>query len=91
MEIYDHPTFRMAARQFDLVADRLQIPEAERARLKFPKRSLTVALPIRRDDGTTEFSPVTACNIISRLARRRAACAIIPMSNLAKWPRSRCG
>jgi len=54
MEIYDHPTFRMAARQFDLVADRLQIPEAERARLKFPKRSLTVALPIRRDDGTTE-------------------------------------
>jgi glutamate dehydrogenase (NAD(P)+) len=54
MEIYDHPTFRMAARQFDLVADHLQIPEAERARLKFPKRSMTVALPIRRDDGTTE-------------------------------------
>jgi glutamate dehydrogenase (NAD(P)+) len=54
MEIYDHPTFRMAARQFDLVADHLQIPEAERARLKYPKRSLTVALPIRRDDGRTE-------------------------------------
>jgi glutamate dehydrogenase (NAD(P)+) len=44
----------MAARQFDLVADYLQIPEAERARLKFPKRSMTVALPIRRDDGTTQ-------------------------------------
>jgi glutamate dehydrogenase (NAD(P)+) len=54
MEIYDHPTFRMAARQFDLVADYLQIPEAERGRLKYPKRSMTVALPIRRDDGTTE-------------------------------------
>jgi glutamate dehydrogenase (NAD(P)+) len=54
MEIYDHPTFQMAARQFDLVADYLQIPEAERGRLKFPKRSMTVALPIRRDDGTTE-------------------------------------
>jgi len=54
MEIYDHPTFRMACQQFDLVADHLQIPEAERARLKFPKRSLTVALPIRRDDGTTQ-------------------------------------
>ncbi|HEX4265442.1 MAG TPA: Glu/Leu/Phe/Val dehydrogenase [Verrucomicrobiae bacterium] len=54
MEIYDHPTFRMAARQFDLVADHLEIPEAERARLKYPKRSLTVALPIRRDDGRTE-------------------------------------
>ena len=54
MEIYDHPTYRMACRQFDLVADHLQIPDAERARLKYPKRSLTVALPIRRDNGTTE-------------------------------------
>ncbi|MGH7970280.1 MAG: Glu/Leu/Phe/Val family dehydrogenase, partial [Limisphaerales bacterium] len=54
MEIYDHPTFQMASRQFDLVADHLQIPESERGRLKFPKRSLTVALPIHRDDGTTQ-------------------------------------
>jgi len=54
MEIYDSPTFRMACRQFDDVADYLQIPEAERGRLKFPKRSLTVALPVHRDDGSTE-------------------------------------
>jgi glutamate dehydrogenase (NAD(P)+) len=54
MEIYDHPTFRMACQQFDLVANHLQISDAERARLKFPKRSMTVALPIRRDDGTTQ-------------------------------------
>src|SRR5580693_7916005 len=44
----------MACRQFDSVADRLQIPDDERARLKFPKRSLTVALPIHRDDGSTQ-------------------------------------
>lgn len=44
----------MAARQFDLVADYLEIPEAERGRLKFPKRSMVVALPIHRDDGSTE-------------------------------------
>ena len=54
MEIYDHPTFRMACRQFDLVADHLQIPESERDRLKFPKRSMTVALPIHCDDGSTK-------------------------------------
>src|SRR5881296_3772046 len=54
MDIYDHPTFRMACRQFDLLADHLQIPESDRARLKFPKRSMTVALPIHRDDGRTE-------------------------------------
>jgi glutamate dehydrogenase (NAD(P)+) len=53
MKIYDHPTFRMACRQFDLTADLLQIPEDERARLKFPKRSMTVALPVHMDDGTT--------------------------------------
>lgn len=53
MDIYDHPTFRMACQQFDLVADRLQIPDDDRARLKFPKRSMTVALPIRCDDGAT--------------------------------------
>src|SRR5262245_44411164 len=53
MEIYDHPTFRMACRQFDLVAERLEISSSERDRLKFPKRSMTVALPIRRNDGST--------------------------------------
>lgn len=54
MQVYDHPTFRMACQQFDSVADRLEIPQDERARLKYPKRSLTVALPIHRDDGSTE-------------------------------------
>jgi glutamate dehydrogenase (NAD(P)+) len=54
MEIYDHPTFKMASQQFDLVADHLQIPESDRARLKYPKRSMIVSLPIHRDDGRTE-------------------------------------
>jgi len=53
MEIYDHPTFRMACQQFDLVADHLQMPESERDRVKYPKRAVTVALPIHRDDGST--------------------------------------
>jgi len=44
----------MACQQFDLVADHLQIPQDDRARLKYPKRSLTVALPIHRDDGSTQ-------------------------------------
>jgi glutamate dehydrogenase (NAD(P)+) len=54
MEIYAHPTFHMACQQFDIVADHLQIPASERERLKFPKRSMTVALPIRMDDGSTK-------------------------------------
>ena len=54
MEIYKHPTFDMACRQFDVVADRLGIEPNQRDRLKFPKRSLTVALPIERDDGRVD-------------------------------------
>src|SRR5882762_11516077 len=53
MDIYDSPTFRMASQQFDLVADHLEIPESDRARIKYPKRSMTVALPIHCDDGST--------------------------------------
>src|SRR5882724_10013655 len=53
MEIYDHPTFRMACQQFDLVADHLQLNQSERDRIKYPKRSMTIALPIHCDDGST--------------------------------------
>src|SRR5258707_2845919 len=52
MDIYDSPTFRMASQQFDLVADHLEIPESDRGRIKYPKRSMTVALPIHCDDGS---------------------------------------
>jgi glutamate dehydrogenase (NAD(P)+) len=54
VQVYDHPTFQMACQQFDLVADYLEIPVAERDRLKFPKRSMVVAVPIHRDDGRIE-------------------------------------
>ena len=51
MDLYRHPVFDMACHQFDLVADHLEIPTAFRDRLKYPKRALTVAIPIHRDDG----------------------------------------
>jgi glutamate dehydrogenase (NAD(P)+) len=54
VNIYDHPTFHMACQQFDRVADYLEIPAADRARLKYPKRSVTVAIPVHMDDGRTE-------------------------------------
>jgi glutamate dehydrogenase (NAD(P)+) len=57
MDIYRHPTFEMACKQFDVVADHLQIPENHRERLKYPKRSMSVALPVRMDDGSTRVFP----------------------------------
>ncbi len=44
----------MACQQFDLVADHLEIPLNDRARIKYPKRSMIVALPIHREDGSIE-------------------------------------
>ena len=44
----------MACQQFDLVADHLQIPHDDRERLKYPKRSMIVSLPIHCDDGSTK-------------------------------------
>src|SRR5438477_13131066 len=44
----------MACRQFDLVADYVEIPADQRDRIKYPKRSITVALPIHCDDGSVK-------------------------------------
>jgi glutamate dehydrogenase (NAD(P)+) len=44
----------MACQQFDQVADHLGMPASDRDRLKFPKRSMVVALPIHRDDGSIQ-------------------------------------
>ena len=51
---YDSPIFDMACQQFDLVADFLEIPENMRDRMKLPKRSFSVAVPVRMDDGSTK-------------------------------------
>jgi glutamate dehydrogenase (NAD(P)+) len=52
MTIYSGPVFDMAAQQFNVIADYLEIPIDQRDRLLLPKRAVTVACPIRRDDGT---------------------------------------
>jgi glutamate dehydrogenase (NAD(P)+) len=54
LHLYDSPTFRMACQQFDLVADFINIPESARDRLKMPKRSLSVSIPVNMDDGSTK-------------------------------------
>ena len=49
--LYESDVFKMACRQFDLAADAINLPEAIRARTKYPRRSMTVSIPIKRDDG----------------------------------------
>ena len=52
MTVYAGPVFEMAARQFETIADHIEIPQDERARLLYPKRAVMVACPIHRDDGS---------------------------------------
>jgi glutamate dehydrogenase (NAD(P)+) len=53
MTIYSGPVFDMARRQFEIIADRIEIPEDERDRLLYPKRAVAVSCPVHRDDGST--------------------------------------
>jgi len=52
--IYSDPLFQMAKRQFEVIADYLDIAEGHRDRIIYPKRAVSVALPIHRDDGTVD-------------------------------------
>src|SRR5271168_3249635 len=52
MTVYSGPVFEMAANQFNVIANHLEIPMDERDRLLMPKRAVTVSCPIHRDDGT---------------------------------------
>src|SRR5690606_38162999 len=50
--LYQSDVFKMACRQFDRAADAISLPESIRDRTKYPRRSVAMALPIRRDDGS---------------------------------------
>jgi glutamate dehydrogenase (NAD(P)+) len=52
--IYADPVFQMAKQQFEIIADYLEIAPGHRERLIYPKRAVSVALPIHRDDGSVE-------------------------------------
>ncbi len=54
-ELLKDPVFGMAAGQFDRVADFLNLDERVRERCKWPKRIITVSLPVTMDDGRMEI------------------------------------
>jgi glutamate dehydrogenase (NAD(P)+) len=53
-ELLANPVFAMAAEQFDQVADFLALPDDLRERCKWPKRLISVAVPVKLDDGSTK-------------------------------------
>ncbi len=52
-ELLKNSMFAMASTQFDQVADFLELNDELRERCKWPKRLITVTVPVRHDDGST--------------------------------------
>ncbi len=53
--VYENsPTFRMACRQLESVAEVVEIDKGVLCRLALPKRAVVVSIPVRMDDGHTE-------------------------------------
>jgi glutamate dehydrogenase (NAD(P)+) len=53
--IFSDATFQIASEQFCKIADYLGIPPNLRDRLMYPKRSITVSIPVRMEDGSTRL------------------------------------
>ncbi len=49
------PVYQMACRQFDRAADFLQLEAGLRERVKWPKRVVSVSVPVRMDDGAVRI------------------------------------
>ena len=53
--VYDNsPTFRMACRQLESVAEVIEIDKGILSRMGLPKRAMVVSIPVHMDDGHTE-------------------------------------
>ncbi|HTU93025.1 MAG TPA: Glu/Leu/Phe/Val dehydrogenase [Gemmataceae bacterium] len=53
--VFDNsPTFQMACRQLDAVAEVIDVDKGVLQRMNFPKRAIVVSIPVRMDDDRTE-------------------------------------
>ena len=77
--IYSGPVFDMARKQFQDVADYLQIPHDDRDRLLYPKRAIAVSCPIhsrRRQHGSVSGLSRAAPPDARADQGRHAVCAV---------------
>jgi glutamate dehydrogenase (NAD(P)+) len=51
---FESPLYRTALTQLDTIAERLKLESSIHVRLRYPRRALTVSIPVRMDDGRTE-------------------------------------
>ena len=51
---FESPLHRTTLAQLDTIADYLNVDPGIHERLRYPRRALTVSIPVRMDDGRTE-------------------------------------
>jgi glutamate dehydrogenase (NAD(P)+) len=51
---FESPLYRAALARLDTIAERLNLEPSIHERLRYPRRALTVSIPVRMDDGRTE-------------------------------------
>ncbi len=92
----DSATYRMAVRQLDLVAERLQLESGIHQRLRLPKRCMMVSVPVEMDTGDTQA--FTGYRVQHNLAlgpgkgglRYHAGVDLGDVSALAMWMSWKC-
>ncbi len=67
--------YDVAMENFDTAANAMGLEHNTREMIKYPERMLTVAVPVRMDDGTIHRFRAIACSTARYAARPRAASA----------------
>ena len=68
--------FEMAQRQFDSVADKLQLDESFRELLRWPQREYHFTIPVRQDDGSWLLTEVDDLEAVLELPAANARLAL---------------
>ena len=75
----------LLSEQFCQIADHLEVPQNLRERLMYPKRSVTVSVPVRMDDGSTKlFQKAIVSNTISQWDPPREGLVLLRLSQLER-------
>ena len=69
---FESPLHRTALAQLDAIAERLNLDSGIHERLRYPRRALTVSIPVLMDDGRTEVFTGSGSITIPLWGRARA-------------------
>ena len=85
------PTFQMACRQLQHVAEAVDVDPGILERLSHPKRAIVVSIPIEREDGHTENFVGFRVQHSLTSGPSKGACATTRAWISARWRPWRCG